>query len=239
MRLLYLTLVRLTRWLALLARSSASKDAACDFFQVDCAVTLRRVYVFFVIEIGTRYVHVLGATTNPDGLWTTQQARNLLADLGDRTARFRFLVRDRAGQFTGSFDAVLTDAGIRVVKIPPQCPRANCFSERFVRTVRAELTDRMLIFGQRHLRALLTEYVRHDNTQRPHRAQQLRPPRPSEPVTQTDPKTSSGDRSSEASSTNTDAPHEGDKCRRPSIGTPQAHSADSRGRAITVGCPFS
>ncbi len=73
---------------------------ACDFFHVDCAVTLHRMYVFFVIEIGSRYVHILGATTNPDGPWTTQQARNLLADLADRAGRFRLLVRDRAGQFT-------------------------------------------------------------------------------------------------------------------------------------------
>jgi putative transposase len=154
---------------------------ACDFFHVDCAVTLQRMYVFFVIEIGSRYVHILGVTTNPDGPWTTQQARNLLADLADRAGRFRLLVRDRASQFTSSFDAVLTDAGIRVVKIPPQCPPANCFAERFVRTVRAELTDRILILGQRHLRLLLGEYVRHYNTQRPYRGQQLHPPRPENP----------------------------------------------------------
>jgi transposase InsO family protein len=103
-------------------------------------------------------------------------------DLGDRAAQFRFLVRDRAGQFTRSFDAVLADAGIEVVKIPPRCPRANCFAERLVLTVRTELTDRMLIFGERHLRKLLAEYSAHYNTQRPHRAQQLRPPRPEQAV---------------------------------------------------------
>ncbi|SFR29149.1 hypothetical protein SAMN04488564_11773 [Lentzea waywayandensis] len=99
---------------------------ACDFFHVDCAVTLKRVYVFFVVEVGTRYVHVLGTTSNPDGPWTTQQARNLLMTLDDRANDFRFLVRDRAGQFTASFDSVLADAGMDVVKIAPQCPRANC-----------------------------------------------------------------------------------------------------------------
>jgi len=91
---------------------------AADFFHVDCAVTPPRLYCFFVIETGSRYVHVLGVTANPDGPWTTQQARNLLMDLGDRAAGFRCLVRDRAGQFTAAFDAVLDDAGIRAVKIP-------------------------------------------------------------------------------------------------------------------------
>jgi putative transposase len=91
-------------------------------------------------------------------------------DLGDCLTRFRFLVRDRAGQFTASFDAVLADTGIPVVRIPPRCPPANCFTERFLRTLRTELTDRMLIFNQRHLRVVRAAYVRHDNGRRPHRA---------------------------------------------------------------------
>src|SRR5687768_2411868 len=99
-------------------------------------------------------------------------------ELGEHVARFRFLVRDRAGQFTDSFDAVLVDAGVEVVKIPPRCPRANCFAERLVLTVRTELTDRMLIFGQRHLSRMLAEYSVYYNTRRPHRALRLRPPRP-------------------------------------------------------------
>ena len=155
-------------------RTQASTMLACDFFHVDCAVTLRRLYVFFVIEVGTRHVHVLGVTAHPDGVWTVQQARNLLMELGDRTARF--LVRDRAGQFTEAFDAVLAGAGIEVVKIPPRSPQANAYAERWVRTARAEVTDRMLIAGPRHLRAVLDEYAGHYNQHRPHRARDLRPP---------------------------------------------------------------
>jgi putative transposase len=103
-------------------------------------------------------------------------------DLGDRAAGFRFLVRDRAGQFTSSFDAVLAGAGVEVVKIPPRSPKANAYAERFVLTARKEVTDRMLIFGERHLRTILAQYETHYNGRRPHRSRQLRPPRPDHPV---------------------------------------------------------
>ncbi len=153
-----------TSWRQFL-RTQATSMLAVDFFHVDCAVTLRRLYVLIALEVGDRFLHVLGVTAHPDGPWTTQQARNLVTDLGEQVARFRFLVRDRAGQYAGSFDAVLADAGIEVVKIPPRCPRANCYAERLVLSVRTELTDRMLIFGERHLRQALAVYAAHYNAQ--------------------------------------------------------------------------
>src|SRR5690348_246443 len=141
-----------TTWRKFLHAQAATMLAA-DFFHVDCAVTLRRLYCFFAIEIDSRFVHILGVTANPDGPWTTQQIRNLLIYLGDRAADFRFplrqqrmaavvLVRDRAGQFTASFDALLASVGIEAVKIPPRSPRANAYAERFVLTTRTEVTDR-------------------------------------------------------------------------------------------------
>ena len=170
-----------TTWRQFL-HSQAATMLAADFFHVDCAVTLQRLYCFFVMEIGSRSVHILGVTANPDGPWTVQEIRNLLMDLGDRAADFRFLVRDRAGQFTASFDAVLASTGIEAVKIPPRSPRANAYAERFVLTARAEVTDWMLIFSQRHLRTVLAQYETHYNGRRPHRSRQLRPPRPDHPV---------------------------------------------------------
>jgi putative transposase len=170
-----------TTWRRFL-RTQTSTTLACDFFHVDCALILQRLYVFFAIEVGSRYVHILGITANPDGPWTVQQARNLLMDLGERAEQFTVLIRDRAGQFTTAFDAVLADAGITACKIPPRSPRANAYAERFVLTARTEVTDHMLILNQRHLRRTLDEYARHYNGRRPHRALQLQPPRSTRPV---------------------------------------------------------
>jgi putative transposase len=170
-----------TTWRRFLS-TQASTMLACDFFHVDCALTLQRLYAFFVLEVGSRYVHILGVTPNPDGPWTTQQARNLLMDLGGRADQFRVLIRDRAGQFTNAFDIVLADAGVTVCKTPPRSPRANAYAERFVLTARTEVTDRMLIVGQQHLRRTLSEYAQHYNGRRPHRALQLQPPRSDRPA---------------------------------------------------------
>jgi transposase InsO family protein len=141
---------------------------AADFIHVD-TVLLRRLYALVVIEHRTRRAHLAGVTANPDGAWTTQAARNLLMDLGRRTASVKFLIRDRAGQFTGSFDAVFTAEGVRILASPPQAPRANAICERVIGTLRREVLDRLLVVNERHLRQVLTEYLRHYNTARPHR----------------------------------------------------------------------
>src|ERR1017187_720460 len=141
---------------------------AADFVHVD-TVLLRRIYALIVIEHGTRRVHLAGITANPDGAWTTQAARNLLMDLGQRAASVKFLIRDRAGQFTDSFDAVFQAEGIGILTSPPQAPKANAICERVIGTLRRELLDRVLIVNEHHLRQVLTEYLRHYNTARPHR----------------------------------------------------------------------
>jgi putative transposase len=142
---------------------------AADFVHVD-TVLLRRIYALIVIEHGTRRVHLVGVTAYPDGAWTTQAARSFLMDLGQRAASVKFLIRDRAGQFTDSFDAVFTAEGIRILASPPQAPRANAVCERMIGTLRRELLDRLLIVNEHHLRRVLSEYLHHYNGTRPHRA---------------------------------------------------------------------
>jgi len=148
---------------------------AADFVQVD-TLFLRRVYALIVIEHGSRRAHLAGVTACPDGAWTTQAARNFLMGLGQRAASVKFLIGDRAGQFTGSFDAVFTAERIRILASPPQVPRANAVCERMIGTLRRELFDRLLVVNEHHLRRILTDYLQHYNTARPHRALGQLPP---------------------------------------------------------------
>ena len=147
--------------------AQAAGILAVDFLHVD-TVLLKRLYVLVFIEHGTRRMHLGGVTANPTGEWTVQQARNLAISLDERFEDIKFLIRDRGSNFTASFDAVFQATGARILRTAVRAPRMNAICERLVGTLRRELLDRVLILGERHLRAVLTEYQAHYNTARPH-----------------------------------------------------------------------
>jgi putative transposase len=165
-------------------RAQAAGMLACDFFTVE-TVGLTRLYVLFFVELDRRRVHLAGITAHPTGAWVAQAARNLLMDLDDQVDRFRFVIRDRDAKFTSAFDAVFAAAGVETVKIPPRAPRANAYAERWVRTVRVEGLDWTLIWNRQHLLHVLSRYVEHYNTGRPHRGIGLDVPVPAPVATVT------------------------------------------------------
>jgi putative transposase len=165
-----------TTWRAFL-REQAAGIVACDFFTVD-TVWLRRLYVLFFIELDSRRVHLGGVTANPDGGWVTQQARNLLLVLDERGRQVRFLLRDHDAKFTSSFNDLFRSQDTDILVTPIRAPQANAYAERWVRTVRTECLDWLLIVGRGHLEQILRVYVQHYNRHRPHRALGLRSPDP-------------------------------------------------------------
>jgi putative transposase len=156
----------------------AISHAPTAFLTVE-TIRLTRLYVLFVIELEHRRVHLAGVTAHPTGEWVTQAARNLMMDFDEHAHRFRFFLRDRDAKFTAAFDAVFAAAGIQVLKTPPRAPKANAYAERWVRTTRTECLDWVLVCSRRHLERVLTDYVRHYNTARPHRGIDLDVPVPS------------------------------------------------------------
>jgi transposase InsO family protein len=161
-------------WRAFL-HAHAAGVLACDFFTVE-TVRLQTLFVLFFIELQTRRVFVASCTTRPSAAWVTQQARNLAWHLDDEERRPALLIHDRDAKFPAAFDAVFRAENVRVVRTPPQAPRANAVAERWVGTVRRECLDWLLILGPQHLEQVLEEYVAHYNSARPHRALQLGAP---------------------------------------------------------------
>jgi putative transposase len=159
-------------------RAQAATTLACDFLTVD-TVLLRRLYVLVFICIGSRRIEYVACTSNPDGAWMQQQARNLLMDLDDRDQRLRLLIHDRDAKFSRAFDALFNGNGIRVIRTPIRAPNANAHIERWVGSARRECLDRMLIFSRRQLERVVSIYVQHYNERRPHRALDLQTPDPS------------------------------------------------------------
>jgi putative transposase len=158
-------------------RAHAASMIACDFFTVE-TLWLGRLYVLFFIELSTRRVHLAGCSANPDGRWTTQEARQLAWSFPERPRPIRFLIHDRDSKFSRAFDAVFKSEGVEIIHTPFRAPNANAFAERWVGTIRRDCLDLLLIASRRQLDHVLRVYVEHYNTHRPHRGLGLRPPAP-------------------------------------------------------------
>jgi putative transposase len=129
---------------------------------------LRTLYVLIFIEIGSRRVHFAGCTAHPDNAWITQQARQVMWELDEHEPAIHFLIRDNDKKFSDAFDMVFRSAGMHVIPIPPHAPNANAYAERWIRSVREECLDKVLILNQAHLRRVMREYIAFFNTARPH-----------------------------------------------------------------------
>lgn len=148
---------------------------ACDFFTIE-TLFLQTIYVLFFIEIGTRRIHFAGCTAQPNQLWVTQQARQLMWELDEQETSIRFLIHDRDTKFTQSFDTVFQAEGIDIIRTPIRAPNANAYAERWVKSVREECFDNLIIINQAHLKQAMREYVKYYNTARPHQGIQQRTP---------------------------------------------------------------
>jgi putative transposase len=148
-------------------RAQASGVVATDFFHVD-TVLFKRLYVLFFIELGRRRVWITGVSAHPNAAWVIQQARNVTGDLTNADIAPKFLVRDRDTRYVASFDEVFKAEGTEILRTPFRTPNANAFAERFVRTVRSECLDHLLVVNEAHLERILRSYVGHYNGYRPH-----------------------------------------------------------------------
>jgi putative transposase len=144
--------------------------AAVDFTTVEVWTTkgLVTFYLLFVIELATRRVHCAGITTSPDEIWMKQMARNLTATEDGFLSGKRYILMDRDTKFSAAFRQILSDAGTKPVRLPPQSPNLNAHMERFWRSLREECTDRMIFFGENSLRRAVGEYLLHFHAERNH-----------------------------------------------------------------------
>ena len=159
----------------LFLRQQAATMLACDFLTVE-TVWLTRINVLFFVSLERRRVEFVASTSNPDGRWVAQQARNFLMLLAEREQSFQFLLHDRDSKFSNAFDEVFRSEGMRIIRTPIRAPNANAYAERWVGTIRRECLDRILIINRRHLEHVLRVYTAHYNQHRPHRSLSLQPP---------------------------------------------------------------